>query len=282
MKLLNTLTTRMLAVLLAALMLGAFTACDNDDDEDDPKPTVDTTKPVISLQSPSLESVVEAGQTLQLKAVLTDDQNLSQLRINIHNNFDGHDHGKTSAEPFDFDEIVDLSGTTQTVERGIEIPADAAAGPYHLMLYCLDASGNEADFVEAELIINSAEQPVIEELSIGGKTDFSGHTHMHFEGAETIEVPVMAHIEDPDGDLEKVKIEIKPDGHHHKTSDGDEAVFEWENHDIADKSHYDLNETLTLNKADFHLDEHDHFIFRLIAEDEAGNHSVVSVELHVE
>lgn len=274
---LQSISLKLRALLFSALLLAAFTACNNDDDGSDP----DTEKPVISLVSPALESEIGAGQTLQLEIAVTDNQDLSSLRINIHNNFDGHDHNKKSAEPFTFNETIEVSGTEEVVTRSIEIPADAAAGPYHLMAYCLDAQGNEADFVEAELTITSSSQPVIEDVEINGSTDLSSEIHVHFDGADAATMTLKAHIDDSDGDLKKIKVEIKPEDHQHKTSDGDHAAFEWETEEV-DAAHHHLEETFTLNKANFHLDEHDHFMLRIVAEDAAGNHTVVTAELHVE
>ena len=70
--------------------------------------------------------------------------------INIHNNFDGHSHTRASeagiTKPFTFERTyTDKAGQKDAYvhNHDIKIPADATPGNYHLMVYCLDQSGNE-------------------------------------------------------------------------------------------------------------------------------------------
>jgi len=74
---------------------------------------------------------------------LTDNEELSQYKIDIHDNFDCHDHGKSLA-PWSVLETVDVTGTEQTVNKTLEVPADVRAGNYHFDVKLLDAAGNEA------------------------------------------------------------------------------------------------------------------------------------------
>ena len=48
---------------------------------------------------------------------------------------------------FTFDKVYDVSGlkNTKVHHHDIVIPADAAPGDYHLMVWCTDAAGNQTE-----------------------------------------------------------------------------------------------------------------------------------------
>src|SRR5690606_26968372 len=109
---------------------------------------------------------IAAGATLQMKIRFQSNRELSQYKIDVHSNFDCHTHGRVAAAstPWKLSETVDISGTDTTVTKNMAVPADAAAGNYHFMIRLLDATGNEADFVEYNVIVfnpDDAEPPVI-------------------------------------------------------------------------------------------------------------------------
>src|SRR5690606_23064125 len=56
--------------------------------------------------------------------------------------------------------VGDLSGKEQTVVEEIPLPVDAASGNYHCIINLIDALGNEADFVEFNLVVSSIEDSV--------------------------------------------------------------------------------------------------------------------------
>ena len=74
-----------------------------------------------------------------------------QNTLSIHNNFDHHGHDSRAAgeknTAFTFDKVYDVSGlkNTKVHHHDIVIPADAAPGDYHLMVWCTDAAGNQTE-----------------------------------------------------------------------------------------------------------------------------------------
>jgi uncharacterized membrane protein len=114
--------------------------------------------PVLSLQTPSDSAVVKAGETVLFSASITDNDALSQFKIDIHNNFDGHNHQKVNITPWEKIIINDLSGTSASPELSIPVPENAAAGWYHMVVTAVDASGNLSEFSLRNLkIVNPAD-----------------------------------------------------------------------------------------------------------------------------
>jgi hypothetical protein len=139
-----------LVILLLSLatLLGA--ACN---------PDVDITPPEIEVLSfdpapaerevcGSLEPQVfwiGGGDSLKLDLLLKDDQELSQYKLDIHENFDCHGHaGKT--EDWSLLEVVDISGTEFRLQRSLPVPEDVTAGNYHFGIQLVDAAGNNGGF----------------------------------------------------------------------------------------------------------------------------------------
>lgn len=119
-----------------------FIACDKDDKGD-------TTKPVITLHEPEEGQVLKIGGDVHFEMDLADDVMLKSYKIDIHNNFDNHTHANTKSGdevPFVFRKEYDVSGqrTAHIHHHDIVIPENAHEGKYHLMVYCLDAAGNES------------------------------------------------------------------------------------------------------------------------------------------
>jgi uncharacterized membrane protein len=127
----------------------AFTSCKKEE--------VDNTAPVISSVSEPLDNdTLFTGNELHVEATITDDVELSQLKIDIHS-ADGHSHGKIAAGAL-WEKIVimNLSGTSQTIHEHIEIPADIAAGAYHVIFTAVDKSGNSSEILERDIIIRNS------------------------------------------------------------------------------------------------------------------------------
>ena len=126
--------------------LDGLPACDNDEKGD-------VTKPVIDLIEPEEGAVLKIGngKGVHFEMNLSDDVMLRSYKINIHNNFDHHGHDSRAAgeknTAFTFDKVYDVSGlkNTKVHHHDIVIPADAAPGDYHLMVWCTDAAGNQTE-----------------------------------------------------------------------------------------------------------------------------------------
>lgn len=139
------------ACLLAASSL-FLTSCDKDE-------KADVTKPVIKLNAPKEGAVLKIGSKhgVHLDMDLEDDVMLKSFKIDVHNNFDNHSHTKAGdgTVAFSFNKTYDISGKKQHHEHNhdIKIPENAKPGKYHLMIYCLDAAGNES-MVERNVVLS--------------------------------------------------------------------------------------------------------------------------------
>lgn len=115
----------------------------------------DTEKPTINIVTPNKDNHdVAPGAKLNVKIELSDNVELSSLKLGIHWAGDGHTHeghhhgalrtraGETVKLHYHWD--CTLSGKSQTVEHAIEVPANTEHGPYHLEVSCVDKAGNEA------------------------------------------------------------------------------------------------------------------------------------------
>ncbi len=142
-------------LILAFLAIPLLSACDNDDD-------VDTTKPVIEIESPADHAHFHAGDDFDLKALITDNDELASWKISVHYNEDGHSHQKSARASTEEEAEVEWqqewSGTFEASLKSFEltqtitIPANAEHGEYHLGVFALDQSGNEqVVFIEIEV-----------------------------------------------------------------------------------------------------------------------------------
>lgn len=118
----------------------------------------DTTPPTINLIQPSEGAILQIGADIHLDMVLEDNEMLSSYKIEIHNNFNNHEHGtKAIAEtvPFSYNNTWDVSSNkNKTVHHHeIIIPANATEGDYHFMVYCTDAKGNES-YVARKIVLS--------------------------------------------------------------------------------------------------------------------------------
>lgn len=104
------------------------------------------------------------GNPLILKIRFKGENNLAQYKIDIHNNFDCHAHQKRTVAEWRYLTVKDISGKDVVITEAIPLPADAAAGDYHCIIRLIDEKGNEAPFVEFNLVVSSSEDgsaPVI-------------------------------------------------------------------------------------------------------------------------
>lgn len=131
--------------LLATVMLFlTFTSCN--------KKESDTTPPIINLISPTEGAKLEIGNKhgVHLDMELSDNESLSSYKIEIHNNFNGHEHKISKSEddtiPFFFQKSWSISGqkNAKIHHHEIIIPENATPGNYHLIVYCTDEAGNES------------------------------------------------------------------------------------------------------------------------------------------
>ena len=101
---------------------------------------------------------VYSGDSLIVVANITDNENLSQYKLDVHNNFDCHGHDgnvgvnlplpNTNSQTADWTllDIEEISGREYDLTLRLAVPENATAGLYHFHLQAIDVSGNDVPF----------------------------------------------------------------------------------------------------------------------------------------
>jgi copper(I)-binding protein len=150
-------------ILLAALSL--FSCKDDDKPNNTTSLAADQTAPVVTIALPTNESQVPAGASFSIRGAVNDNRELSQVKITMHNAFDGHTHRTTEAVPFELTEVIPVTGMVAQLNKAINLPADAASGPYHIMIQALDKAGNSSKMVEIDVEVVNSKQTRIPSFS---------------------------------------------------------------------------------------------------------------------
>lgn len=142
-------------ISFAACLLIA--ACNKNENLTKPEIHVESVTPALStteLCEHTADNViiVHPVDTITFSFHLTSQNELSQLKIDIHENTDCHEHEHKST-PFETIIIKNVSGNEAHLVEKIAIPSDAKAGNYHIDIRLLDKMGNEANELEYHLII---------------------------------------------------------------------------------------------------------------------------------
>lgn len=149
---------------LAALM--ALAACSKDDE--------DTQAPELSISNINQQTEdirVAAGEDMRVAVQASDNESLNELKYEIHDLFDSHDHGKQG--PWSALRIVSVSGPSVSDEQLFTIDAGSTAGRYHVIVRALDEAGNASDFSEMDFVVTNGTEPVINVT----QPDFSQEVH---------------------------------------------------------------------------------------------------------
>lgn len=134
----------------AALLLTA--ACGNDDIADD--------MPVITDEgitaNPVDCQVYNRGDKIPFRYRFTDNEELGNYNIEIHNNFDHHTHGtqgsscsldpkKKAVKPWIYNQDYKIPHGLKAYDasQDIQIPKDIDPGDYHFMIRLTDQKGNQ-------------------------------------------------------------------------------------------------------------------------------------------
>lgn len=148
--------------VLSILSIVGFSSCTTGDDG------IDTEKPVVILNAPVEGAKLEAGKDIHFDMELSDNIALGSYKVDIHSNFDGHDHGShneshsivvlhddhdhddddenDNRKAFKFFRVWDdIYGqrNANVHHHEIVIPADVKRGAYHFMVQVLDKAGNQ-------------------------------------------------------------------------------------------------------------------------------------------
>lgn len=261
------------------------TACDDDDN------IVDTDAPSITLLEPTNGESFDAGGEIHFEAQFADNVSLATYRITIHDNFDGHAHGRV-AQRWDFEQTFEITGLNDDVHEDIEVPTDVTAGPYHFIVEAIDSEGNSTNFadgssVEIELWAHNTSMAHIHfEDDMGNKID-------EIDGDVGQPLVIHGHIEDPVGTLDHVTVMVGHMEEGHSDHDHDHGRIADEGHifdeefEVDGQSEVELSTLLAdhdivLSQENINAlegDEHYYLIVRV--EDADGNISRNYIELHV-
>jgi hypothetical protein len=152
-------------VLLLSLILLLGSCVDEGQDMD---------APVIELMDsrPPLRSMEICGEPddrvlylkdlreLQLDLRVTDNDEIAELKWDIHNNFDCHGHGGGSApgftppavdqqtEDWSMLRVDEINSASHSVQEVLQAPDNVTAGNYHFGLQAVDQSGNTSPFAD--------------------------------------------------------------------------------------------------------------------------------------
>lgn len=269
---------------LIALSVVFLNACDSDDE-------VDVTAPTITLEEPGYGEAFAAGGTIHFDALFEDDIKLASFSVNIHNNFDGHSHGRIAVSPFTYEESFTLSGKSADKHVDIDVSADATAGPYHLVVVAIDAEGNATTFAdgsskEAEIWITN------EEMAHVHFQDASGAEVEEVEGEVGQALAFYGEVEDEVG-LDHVTIMVghmEEGGEHDhdhggRIAEDDDHIFEME-YEVEGETSVMIQdlldgESIIVAQSDLdELEEGEHLYLIVQAQDEAGNISQHAIEIH--
>ena len=222
-------------VTLIALVSIFFTACSSDDDNGG----LDNQAPVITINEPTAEEAFSVGGEIHLDIDVEDDRALASYKIDIHNNFDGHDHGRpsstTSVEPWSLSQTfeIEAGNTSFNIHDHLEIPENIAEGEYHLGIFVVDAAGNQSEaFVE--IIVGEAHGDEdhgmsIENISVNNVTAgevLEVHADLQAEhGIQTVSMEIHGHDLTPTGDQIAWELDQNYETFSGSTAELDDAVL---------------------------------------------------------
>jgi len=164
-----------------------FSFC-NDRKKIHPDSNNNTSKPTIIVVSKNIPTItkylcdasfsnvlkITTGSTLQIQFHFKGSNSLSQYKIDVHNNFDCHSHGRISASnPWNVLNIVDVSGKDVSVTETLIIPSNASVGNYHLMIKLIDELGNEAEPLDFNIIVLNSNDPIAPTVNLSYPTSDS-------------------------------------------------------------------------------------------------------------
>lgn len=152
------MNTYIKTIILSITSIFFFNSCAEED------ATLDTTKPEIILGSPTDHQEYELGDTIDVQAILKDNEELGAYKIEIHSAGDGHDHGNENHEhkistlnnddhdheAWSYNEEGTIYGKEYILNKSIVIPdGEIEEGHYHLGVFVIDKAGNQSQtFIE--------------------------------------------------------------------------------------------------------------------------------------
>lgn len=125
---------------------------------------------VIMLRGEYIQVIQETENTIKIKGTVSDETELKELKIDVHNASDGHSHKILLAYEFlDFEKIIDLSGKTSynfDIDIDLSLYPHLSSGIYDIAIYATDKAGNQTTFgngkaIKRQVYIKRNHQPAI-------------------------------------------------------------------------------------------------------------------------
>ena len=192
----------------AAVLLAAASICSCKSDQDLTAPQVDA---ILVNALEQEEHEVSAGTNIDLVIELSDNENLKQVKLNVHSADDGHGHGGSTGQVYEpnigswsYSKIIDVSGTMANVNTSLSIPTDIK-GHWHIEVMVIDASGNEAEEAFTTLHVDNAGLPTAMVVFNPAVDSLDGLVHIPLA---TPQFSFSADVYDADG-LDSIYWEIK-------------------------------------------------------------------------
>lgn len=255
-------------LFIAVGLVAGLNSCKKDQDEE--APAIGEVRINNELAGEHIH--IDAGSTINLSITTRDNDELGQLKIDIHGNSDGHshegddghdDHGALAQGFWEELQIVELGGQEQTVQASYQVPS-TVAGEWHLSLRVLDASGNESPERIIELDIDNDDLPVLNLTTVNG-LDYEDMIMV----AQGDPITLVGSASDDNG-LAHIHIHVEGE-------DGSE-LYEME-YDLAGATTFDLS------GANFNMPDplgNDHTDLVIEVENTLGLKSMLEVHLHVQ
>jgi hypothetical protein len=199
------------------------------------------------------------GDTIWVKALLQDNNELGQFKIDIHQDFDGHSH-KSTMTPYAEIRIKTIAGVNYDLEEMFVIPDTTASGIYHGTIQALDAEGNVSTPLVFYFNVVRSNQPII---SMNLPATISAGAVLNVDG-DLSAVGDNVH-------LTKVQIRIR------STKTGNNLLNQTYNLSGAPTT---WNPFTNGNvSVDIPADENQKIIFRIRVEDSNGNNTIFESEI---
>lgn len=277
-------TMKKLLFVLPLIVVGSFMGCGKEESED-------LTAPTIAIEEPKSGASFKIGTEVHFEAEFKDNEALATYHLDIHDNFDGHSHGRILVEKFRYEKSFEVSGKSMKVEEHIGVPKNATAGPYDLIVHAVDADGNSTSFKDAsskllKIWLTNDEMPHIH------FKDANGGKVTEFEGEAGKPLSFYGEVEDGVGELQSVRVMVghledaSGEGHDHSARALQEEHIYEEEFPVSGNSSVLIQDLLAgknISISQAQIDklekgEHYHLIVR--AEDGDENISQAHVEIH--
>jgi hypothetical protein len=269
--------TEMKKLFLSSALLATLFACSKKDDKDVTAPVIEK----FTANNKTQDVTVKAGDEVHIDFKVTDNKELREIKIDLHDAFDGHTHGgrTNSFVKFATVKVYALSGTRFEGHEHIDIASNALAGPYHVMARALDKEGNQSALKEIEgfIITNDHQAKVKDFATVPAKNNSSNEIDVTKGGT----IKITAVIEDTANTgtkgLEEIEIYAEEKAHSHGRV-AHEKLFEKEIKGTSLTNPYSLNETFPIPANAEHGD------YKLVIKviDKDGNITLHYETLHVE